>query len=89
MISGVLAQLGRKNEKPYPPINLVADFAGGGLMCALGIMMALHERHASGQGQVINANMVNGSAYVCKFDKIALTLYSIDTHFDAPSTDSF
>ena len=64
--TGVLSQLGRKDENPYPPINLLADFAGGGLMCALGIAMALYERSNSGQGQVIDANMVNGSAYLCK-----------------------
>jgi len=63
----VLSQLGRKNEKPYPPINLVADFAGGGLMCAMGIALALLERSRSGLGQVIDANMVNGSAYLCKY----------------------
>lgn len=62
----MLSQLGRKHENPYPPINLLADFAGGGLMCALGIAMALYERTNSGQGQVIDANMVNGSAYLCK-----------------------
>ncbi|KAL4227299.1 hypothetical protein ACF0H5_012745 [Mactra antiquata] len=65
--SGVLGQLGRKNENPYAPINLVADFGGGGLMCALGITMALYERSNSGQGQVIDANMVNGSAYMSTF----------------------
>lgn len=45
--------LGRKNEKPTPPVNLIADFAGGGLLCALGIMMSLHERNTSGKGQVL------------------------------------
>lgn len=65
-VPGVLSQLGRKHENPYPPINLVADFAGGGLMCALGISLALFERVSSGRGQVIDANMVNGSAYLCK-----------------------
>ncbi|XP_052796857.1 alpha-methylacyl-CoA racemase-like [Mya arenaria] len=66
-MAGVLSQLGRKNENPYPPINLVADFAGGGLTCALGIAFALLERHTSGKGQVIDANMVNGSAYLSTF----------------------
>ena len=67
MISGVLSKLGRKHENPYPPVNLLADFAGGGLTCALGILLALYERNISGKGQVIDANMVQGSAYVCKF----------------------
>lgn len=56
--------LGRKGERPYPPINLLADFAGGGLTCALGIVMSLFERQTSGQGQVVDTNMVHGSAYV-------------------------
>ena len=62
--SGVLSQLGRSGANPHPPINLLADFAGGGLMCALGIVMALLERSKSNKGQVIDANMVQGSAYV-------------------------
>ncbi|XP_060070690.1 alpha-methylacyl-CoA racemase-like [Ylistrum balloti] len=63
-LAGILGQLGRKGERPYPPINLVADFAGGGLTCAFGITMALFERSLSGNGQVIDSNMVEGSAYV-------------------------
>ena len=56
--------LGRKGERPYPPINFLADFAGGGLLCALGIVMSLLERQTSGRGQVVDANMVQGSAYL-------------------------
>lgn len=66
-LSGVLSRLGRKHEKPYMPINLIADFAGGGLMCAMGIVMALYERARSGQGQVIDTSMVEGAAYVGSF----------------------
>ncbi|CAG5134826.1 unnamed protein product [Candidula unifasciata] len=66
-MSGVLSKLGRRSERPYPPINLLADFAGGGLVCALGIIMALYERSLSGKGQVIDASMVEGSAYVASF----------------------
>ncbi|XP_066940541.1 alpha-methylacyl-CoA racemase isoform X3 [Macrobrachium rosenbergii] len=62
-ISGLLSILGRKEGKPTPPINLLADFAGGGLMCAFGIALALLERSNSGLGQVIDANMVEGAAY--------------------------
>lgn len=51
--------LGRSQEKPYAPLNLVADFAGGGLTCALGIVLALLERGRSGKGQVIDASMVS------------------------------
>ncbi|GBM33256.1 Alpha-methylacyl-CoA racemase [Araneus ventricosus] len=56
-ISGVLSALGGK--KPQHPINLMGDFAGGGLICALGICLALLDRHQSGKGQVIDTNMVN------------------------------
>lgn len=63
-LSGVLSMIGRKGEKPIAPINLLADFAGGGLMCAFGICLALLERTKSGIGQVIDASMVEGAAYV-------------------------
>ncbi|CAH1796895.1 unnamed protein product [Owenia fusiformis] len=66
-ISGVLSRLGRKDGNPHPPVNLLADFAGGGLTCALGIAMALFERSNSGKGQVIDANMVEGAAYIGSF----------------------
>ena len=56
--------LGRQGEKPYPPLNILADFAGGGLPCALGIVIALFERSRSGLGQVIDCSMVEGSAYM-------------------------
>lgn len=66
-VSGVLSALGRKGEKPYPPINLVGDFAGGGLMCAFGIVCALLERERSGKGQVVDAAMVDGAASLFSF----------------------
>ncbi|XP_073825672.1 alpha-methylacyl-CoA racemase-like [Musca autumnalis] len=62
-VSGVLSMLGRKNERPQPPINILA-FAGGSLMCSLGICLALLERHRSGHGQVIDSAMTDGAAYV-------------------------
>uniref|UniRef100_A0A672KE08 Alpha-methylacyl-CoA racemase n=1 Tax=Sinocyclocheilus grahami TaxID=75366 RepID=A0A672KE08_SINGR len=66
-MSGLLSMLGRSSEKPYPPLNLVADFAGGGLVCAFGIVLALLERSRSAQGQIIDASMVEGAAYVGSF----------------------
>ncbi|ETE61864.1 Alpha-methylacyl-CoA racemase, partial [Ophiophagus hannah] len=66
-MSGVLSKLGRKNENPYAPVNLLADFAGGGAMCAMGIIMALYERTKSRKGQVIDASMVEGVAYLNSF----------------------
>lgn len=66
-VSGVLSALGRKGEKPYPPINLIGDFAGGGLLCAFGIVCALLERERSGKGQVVDAAMVDGAASLFSF----------------------
>lgn len=63
-LSGLLSLFGRANDKPTPPVNLAADFAGGGLMCAFGIILALYERTRSNLGQVVDLSMVEGTAYV-------------------------
>ncbi|KXJ62524.1 hypothetical protein RP20_CCG027728 [Aedes albopictus] len=63
-LSGILSLFGRKGERPTAPINLAADFAGGGLLCAFGILAALLERHHSGKGQIVDHAMVEGAAYV-------------------------
>lgn len=51
------------SEKPSFPLNLLADFAGGGLTCALGILIALFDRSRSGRGQVVNTDMVRVPPY--------------------------
>jgi alpha-methylacyl-CoA racemase len=61
-ISGALSLVGRAGERPVPPVNLVGDFGGGGMLLAIGVLAALVERERSGQGQVIDAAMVDGSA---------------------------
>lgn len=61
-LSGVLAAIGRRGQPPTPPLNLVADFGGGGLLLAWGIACALVERQSSGRGQVVDAAMIDGSA---------------------------
>jgi alpha-methylacyl-CoA racemase len=61
-ISGILSMLGREGEKPTPPINILGDFAGGGLMLAYGVLLALLERERTGEGRVIDAAMVDGAA---------------------------
>jgi len=71
-VSGVLSMFGRKGEKPYPPGNVVGDFAGGGAMCFLGILLALLARERSGFGQVIEANMVDGSAILATMPRLGL-----------------
>jgi alpha-methylacyl-CoA racemase len=61
-LSGALHAIGRPNEKPVPPLNLIGDFGGGGMLLAFGIVCALCEAQLSGQGQVVDAAMVDGSA---------------------------
>jgi alpha-methylacyl-CoA racemase len=61
-ITGVLNAIGRRDAAPSIPLNLVGDYAGGALFLALGILAALHEAQHSGQGQVIDAAIVDGAA---------------------------
>jgi alpha-methylacyl-CoA racemase len=61
-LSGTLSMIGRMGEPPVPPLNLVGDFGGGGLLLAFGIVCGILEAAASGQGQVIDAAMVDGAA---------------------------
>ena len=68
-VSGLLSQFGPSNAPPSFPANIIADFAGGGLMCAFGIMTALYNRTQTGKGQVVEANMVDGSAYLGTFSR--------------------
>ncbi len=60
-LTGALAAIGESGGKPVPPLNLVADFGGGALYCAMGILAALVERGTSGKGQVVDAAMVDGA----------------------------
>ena len=61
-LAGALAHFGRAGQKPTPPINLVGDFGGGGMLLAFGVACALVEAGRSGKGQVIDAAMVDGAA---------------------------
>jgi alpha-methylacyl-CoA racemase len=61
-VAGALEPLGRAGERPHAPLNLIGDFAGGGMLLAVGILAALLERERSGCGQVVDAAMVDGSA---------------------------
>ncbi|ETX04776.1 CaiB/BaiF CoA transferase family protein [Candidatus Entotheonella palauensis] len=61
-LAGALHAIGRPGEKPVPPLNLIGDFGGGGMLLAFGMVCGLLEAQRSGQGQVIDAAMVDGSA---------------------------
>ncbi|HVL80459.1 MAG TPA: CaiB/BaiF CoA-transferase family protein [Actinomycetota bacterium] len=71
-ISGVLSAIGRAGEPPVPPVNLLGDFAGGGLLCAFGIVCALVERERSGRGQVVDAAMLDGATNLFSFFSAAV-----------------
>src|SRR5690606_8219946 len=61
-LAGAIAHIGRRGQPPTPPLNLVADFGGGGMLLAAGILAALVERQRSDRGQVVDAAMVDGAA---------------------------
>jgi len=61
-LSGVLNAIGRAGEAPVPPLNLVGDFGGGGMLLAFGIACGVIEARSSGRGQVVDAAMVDGAA---------------------------
>ncbi|MGQ4615545.1 CoA transferase [Nocardia sp. R7R-8] len=66
-VAGALEPIGRRGERPLPPLNLVGDFGGGGMLLTVGVLAALHERTRSGLGQVIDAAMVDGAALLTAF----------------------
>lgn len=80
-LSGLLHQIGPPGGKPLPPMNVIADYGGGGLMLAFGVVCALRERDRSGRGQVVDAAMVDGAA---SFMAAALGLRAHGVWRDAP-----
>jgi len=61
-LAGALWPIGRAGERPVPPLNLVGDFGGGGMLLAFGMCAAIIEAQRSGRGQVVDASMVDGAA---------------------------
>ena len=66
-LAGALESMGRQGEAPVPPLNLVGDFGGGGMYLAFGMVCALLEARSSGEGQVVDAAMVDGAASLMTF----------------------
>ena len=66
-LTGALAAIGRKDQKPTIPLNMIGDFGGGGMLVITGILAALLERSNSGKGQIVDAAMTDGSAYLMSF----------------------
>lgn len=63
-LTGALNAIGRKGQMPAPPLNLLGDFAGGAAYLAFGIVCALLETQRSGQGQIVDASIVDGTAHL-------------------------
>jgi alpha-methylacyl-CoA racemase len=61
-VSGALWPMGRKGERPVPPLNLVGDFGGGSMFLVFGVLAAVLSARTTGEGQVVDAAMVDGSA---------------------------
>ena len=61
-LAGALGMIGRRGQPPTPPLNLVGDYGGGALYLAVGVLAALLEARTSGEGQVVDAAMVDGAA---------------------------
>jgi len=66
-MSGILSMLGRKGENPFPPINILGDFAGGSMVAVVGILLALFERSSTGNGQVVESSITEGASYISSF----------------------
>ncbi len=66
-IAGALGAIGRPGERPQPPLNLVGDFGGGGMLLAFGVVCGILEARTSGVGQVVDAAMVDGTASLTAF----------------------
>ena len=66
-ITGALEAIGPRNGKPVPPLNLVGDYGGGALYLVTGILAALIEARQSGQGQVVDAAMCDGTASLLSY----------------------
>jgi alpha-methylacyl-CoA racemase len=63
-LAGALAHFGRVGQPPTPPINMVGDYGGGGMFLAFGVVCGILEARTSGQGQVVDAAMIDGAAYL-------------------------
>lgn len=61
-LTGALGAMGRKGERPYPPLNLIGDYGGGALYLAFGLCAAILHARETGEGQVIDCAMTDGAA---------------------------
>jgi len=83
-LTGALHAIGRPGERPVPPLNLVGDFGGGGMLLAYGMVCALLEASRSGRGQVVDAAMVDGAASLMA---MFFTMAAVDRFSDQRGTN--
>ena len=84
-LTGVLHAIGRGGgERPVPPLNLVGDFGGGSMLLVIGVLAALHEARGSGQGQVVDAAMVDGASILVQ---LVWSMLGRGTWQDAPGSN--
>lgn len=83
-LTGALHSIGRPAQPPSVPLNLVGDFGGGSMLCLVGILSALWERERSGQGQVIDAAMVDGTSLLMQ---MTWAMLSAGSWVDAPASN--
>ncbi len=83
-LAGALHGIGRDGERPVPPLNLVGDFGGGGMLLAFGLVCALLEARTSGKGQVVDAAMVDGAAALMA---MFFTLKNTGLHSDSKGSN--
>lgn len=85
-ITGVTQAIGPRDGAPVPPLQLLGDFAGGGLHLAFGVVCALFEAQRSGRGQVVDAAMVDG---VMSLAATFYAMHRMGMHTDARGTNLF
>src|SRR5690606_30552306 len=90
-LSGVLHSIGRKGQPPTPPLVLTGDFGGGALYLALGVLSGVIEARTSGQGQVVDASMVDGSASLMTdyYGRYAASLHSDERGTNATDSGAY
>jgi len=83
-LSGVLSAMSRQGEKPMPPLNLVGDFGGGGMLIAFGILCGVLSAERTGAGQVVDAAMVDGAALLAT---MVFSMRGMGMWHDEPGTN--
>ena len=83
-LTGGLNHFRRPGERPVPPINTVGDFGGGSMFLVQGVLAALHERNSSGRGQVVDANIIDGTSVLLQ---MMWALRGADSWDDEPASN--